>query len=138
MTVFEIKEQALDALSQMEKQHMLLNETGGFTSDTAALDLKTNNNLLEMTTTNQYLTGHAHLLNQSKAFGGTATAMGTGLMNTMVAANNTMNVAGIGNNLAKQLVGKDQMLVDGSFSNNLGQSFLGNSNYNSELLPFAA
>jgi len=106
MTVFDIKEQALDALSQIEKQH-LLDETGGFTTSAilSPYDIKS------MSKTNLDLSAHANLLNQSNNFGGTMKFA------DLAAINN--GVHGV---------------MDGSFSNNPGQSFLRDSNFNTELI----
>ena len=100
MTVFDIKESAMDALSQIEKQH--LDETGAFTEIGG---LSPYPKLSEVTQNPLAGTG-----NVAAAFGGGG-LLGNGQGNT---------------------------LIDQSFSNNLGQSFLINSNFNSESMPLAA
>ena len=114
MTVFDIKEQAMDALSQIEKQHLTsLDETGGFT-DTALspFDLKSKLTNTDLTLDNE--------INQR--FSATMMANGGMIMPNI---------------LATQKIGENNeqtTFIDGSFSNNLGQSFLGGSNFNYEMM----
>ena len=64
MTVFEIKEHALDALSQMENERLQSEPEGSGNGTTfSAYD-----ELKSTLRTNMELTGHVNLLNQSSSF----------------------------------------------------------------------